>query len=55
MTVPIANGEALLLTITLDLAQVGEEEDISSTIKRFDGALHEGKRAGRNRYVMANP
>jgi diguanylate cyclase (GGDEF)-like protein len=53
--VPIANGESLAMTVTLGLAQVGEEEDISSAIKRADGALYEGKRDGRDRYVIANP
>ncbi|MBZ0105000.1 MAG: diguanylate cyclase [Sulfuricella denitrificans] len=52
--VPVAGGASLSLTITLGLARVGPEEDIASAIKRADEALYEGKRSGRNRYVMAD-
>ncbi len=53
--VPIADDETLRLTITLGLARAGEMEDLSSVIKRADMALYEGKRSGRNRYVIAEP
>lgn len=52
---PIPDGEALSLTVTLGLAQAGEMEDLSSAIGRADLALYEGKRNGRNRYVIAQP
>ncbi|MBU0593888.1 MAG: diguanylate cyclase [Gammaproteobacteria bacterium] len=52
--VPITNNEPLALTVTLGLALVGEQEDIASAIKRADMALYEGKKAGRNRYVIAD-
>ena len=52
--VPIPDGAPLTLTITLGLAQVGEQEEISSAIKRADGALYEGKNSGRDRFVFAH-
>lgn len=52
--VPITGSEPLTLTVTLGLALVGEQEDIASAIKRADMALYEGKKAGRNRYVIAD-
>lgn len=52
--VPIANGESLVLTVTLGLALVGEQEEMSSAIKRADVALYEGKNGGRDRYVIDN-
>lgn len=51
---PVSGSEPLALTVTLGIAQVDDEEDISSVIKRADAALYEGKRAGRDRYVIAN-
>lgn len=51
---PIGDSEPLALTVTLGVAQVGEEEEISNAIKRADFALYEGKKAGRNRYVIAD-
>jgi diguanylate cyclase (GGDEF)-like protein len=53
--VAIADDEMLRLTITLGLAQAGDNEDLSSVIQRADLALYEGKRTGRNRYVVAEP
>jgi diguanylate cyclase (GGDEF)-like protein len=52
--VPIADEEMLRLTITLGLARVGEIEELASAIRRADLALYEGKRLGRNRYVIAD-
>jgi PleD family two-component response regulator len=52
--VPITDGKLLKLTVTLGLAQVGEQEDIDSAIKRADAALYEGKGRGRNCYVISD-
>ena len=52
--VPISNSEGLTLTVTLGLARVSEQEEMSSAIKRADMALYDGKKAGRNRYVIAD-
>lgn len=51
--VPIDDVEVLRLTVTLGLALAGEQEDLASVIERAGAALHEGKRDGRNRYVIA--
>lgn len=51
--VPIDGDGILRLTITLGLALVGEGEDQASAIKRADLALYEGKRTGRNCFVIA--
>ncbi|MDQ1314041.1 MAG: diguanylate cyclase [Pseudomonadota bacterium] len=53
ISIPLPDGASLTLTITLGLARVGEEEELSSAIKRADAALYEGKNAGRDRYVIA--
>lgn len=53
--IPIADGQSVTLTVTLGLAQVGEQEELSSAVKRADVALYEGKNAGRDRYVIAKP
>ena len=50
---PLTGGEPLSLTVTLGLAQVGEQEEMASAIKRADAALYAGKNAGRDRYVIA--
>jgi diguanylate cyclase (GGDEF)-like protein len=52
--VPITDGKLLKLTVTLGLAQVGEQEDIDSAIKRADAALYEGKGRGRDCYVISD-
>ncbi|MDP2109706.1 MAG: diguanylate cyclase [Thiobacillus sp.] len=51
--VPITDNTSLALTVTLGLARVGESEDLSSAISRADLALYEGKKSGRNRFVVA--
>jgi len=53
--VRLRDDHALTLTITLGLAQVGDEEELSSAIRRADEALYQGKHAGRDRYVIARP
>lgn len=53
--IPIPDGEPLMLTVTLGLAQVGDPEELASAIKRADAALYDGKKAGRNRYIFALP
>lgn len=51
--ISIAGVQPITLTVTLGLAQVGDEEELSSAIKRSDVALYEGKNAGRDRFVIA--
>ena len=51
--VPIPDNPPVTLTVTLGLAQVGEQEELSSAIQRADVALYEGKKSGRDRYVFA--
>jgi diguanylate cyclase (GGDEF)-like protein len=53
--VPIDDEQLLRLTVTMGLAQVGRVEELASAIRRADFALYEGKRLGRNRYVVADP
>lgn len=52
--VPI-DREVLRMTVTMGMALGGEQEDLTSAIKRADLALYEGKREGRNRFVIAEP
>lgn len=47
-----AGNESILLTVTLGLAEVGELENLASAIRRSDAALYQGKKAGRDRYVI---
>lgn len=51
--IPIDDAATLRVTITLGLARVGESEALTDAIRRADLALYEGKRLGRNRYVIA--
>lgn len=53
--IPIADAPPVTLTVTLGLAQVSAQEDLSSAISRADAALYEGKHSGRDRYVIAKP
>ncbi|MCD6706540.1 MAG: diguanylate cyclase [Thiobacillus sp.] len=53
-SVPIPDGVPLALTVTLGLARVREQDDLSSVIMRADLALYEGKKSGRDRYVIAD-
>lgn len=53
--IPIVNAPPVTLTVTLGLAQVSAQEDLSSAISRADAALYEGKHSGRDRYVIAKP
>lgn len=52
--VRIADEKFLTLTVTLGLAHADLQEELSSAITRADHALYEGKRSGRNRYVIAH-
>ena len=52
-SIPIPDAPPIMMTATLGLAQVAEHETLSDVIKRADAALYEGKRAGRDRFVMA--
>lgn len=51
--VPISDSQSLTLTVTLGLARVGESENLASAISRADLALYDGKKGGRNRFVVA--
>lgn len=53
-SVPIPDNAPLALTVTLGLARVREQDDLSSAIMRADLALYEGKKSGRDRYVIAD-
>jgi diguanylate cyclase (GGDEF)-like protein len=53
-SVPISQGKSITLTVTLGLSRVSDDEDLASAIERADKALYEGKRAGRDCYVIAN-
>lgn len=52
---PLPDGHVVSMTVTLGLASVGDEEEMSSAIKRADTALYEGKRHGRDCFVIGNP
>ena len=52
--IPITGNPPVTMTVTLGLAQVGDQEELSSAIKRADMALYEGKNTGRDRYIIAN-
>jgi diguanylate cyclase len=52
--VPIPDAPPITLTVTLGLAQVDEQEELASAVKRSDIALYEGKHAGRDRYVISS-
>jgi PleD family two-component response regulator len=47
-------GFTLNLTATLGVAKVGDQEDLTSAVKRADAALYLGKRAGRDRFILAS-
>jgi len=50
--VPISKKESLSISITVGMVRVGEQEELSSAIRRADMALYTGKNAGRDRYVI---
>lgn len=54
-TTPVTTptGDVLALTVTLGLAQVGENEEIAQAIERADKALYVGKNSGRDRYIVS--
>lgn len=51
--ISLARGSTLNLTATIGACQVTGDDDLATAITRADGALHEGKQAGHNRYVIA--
>jgi diguanylate cyclase len=51
--IPIGDDQSLFITITIGLAQIGENEGINEAIIRADTALYKGKHAGRNQYVIS--
>jgi len=51
--VPTPHEDLLALTITLGLAQVGENDEINQAIERADKALYAGKHSGRDRYIVS--
>ena len=50
----IPQNKPLAMTITIGLSLAGQDEKLDSVIERADRALFEGKRAGRDRYVIAS-
>lgn len=50
---PTPQGDTLALTVTLGLARVGADEDMTSAVERADKALYAGKNTGRDRFVIA--
>jgi len=50
----MAHGEPLILTITLGLARVGNDEAMADAVERADRALYAGKETGRDRYIIAD-
>ncbi|CAG0987833.1 Diguanylate cyclase DgcZ [Gammaproteobacteria bacterium] len=52
--VPVSQDTSIQLTITVGLSRVGEGEGLNSAMERADKALYEGKKAGRDRYVIAD-
>jgi diguanylate cyclase (GGDEF)-like protein len=52
--VPIPQNQSVTMTVTLGLARVGGDEDLAKAVERADKALFEGKRAGRDRYVLSD-
>jgi diguanylate cyclase len=55
MTVPVAKNQSVTLTVTLGMAQVGDQEELASALERADVALYRGKEAGRDRCVIDTP
>lgn len=53
LNVVLPGGATVCPTVTIGVAMAGAYEAMKNVIKRADVALYEGKRAGRNRYVIA--
>jgi diguanylate cyclase len=54
-TVPISRDHSVTLTVTLGMAQVGDDEELASALERADVALYKGKETGRDCYVIDMP
>lgn len=52
---PRTQGTSIALSVTVGLTCVDNDDDLNRAIQRADKALYEGKRAGRDRYVLLNP
>lgn len=55
MSVTLPNAAIVRPTVTIGVALTAPEEGLSSVIHRADTALYQGKAAGRDRYVLAEP
>lgn len=53
--VPIAREQSVALTVTIGMAQVGDQEELASALERADVALYKGKETGRDCYVIDTP
>lgn len=53
--VPVVKNQIVTLTVTLGMAQVGDQEELASALERADVALYKGKESGRDCYVMDTP
>lgn len=51
--VQFSDAEAVTLTVTPGLAEVGGGGELSSAIRRTDAALYAGEQAGRDRYLLS--
>lgn len=52
--IPMPDGRSALVTLSMGLAEVHDDESISDVLARADEALYEAKRAGRDRIVCAS-
>jgi diguanylate cyclase (GGDEF)-like protein len=50
----LGDNQSLHMTVTIGLASVSSGETLRTVIDRADFALLDGKKAGRNRYIIAN-
>jgi len=50
----LGSGQRLRLTATIGASLVHERDDFAAVVGRADAALYEGKRGGRNRFVLVD-